>query len=98
MAARPGNRRAQSTRSDRPRTRRSCRRPCFGLARIEPDVANPPGGTFVRAAAGSLTGHAIGAAAHLIRARMPSPPERLPHDGLLRVERAANAAGLTSVI
>ena len=68
------------------------------LAGIEPDVPNPPGGTFVRAADGSLTGHAIGAAAQLIRARMPSPPERLLHEALLQVERAYNAAGITSVI
>ena len=68
------------------------------LAGIEPDVPNPPGGTFVRAVDGSLTGHAIGAAAQLIRARMPSPPERALHEALLRVERAYNAAGITSVI
>jgi predicted amidohydrolase YtcJ len=68
------------------------------LAGIEPDVPNPPGGTFVRGADGSLSGHAIGAAAQLIRARMPSPPERLLHEVLLRVERAYNAAGITSVI
>jgi len=68
------------------------------LAGIEPDVSNPPGGTFVRAPDGSLTGHAIGAAAQLIRARMPSPPERVLHEALLRVERAYNAAGITSVI
>jgi predicted amidohydrolase YtcJ len=35
----------------------------FELASIEPDVPNPPGGTFVRAADGSLTGYAIGAEA-----------------------------------
>jgi len=29
---------------------------------------------------------------------MPSPPERLLHEALLRVERAYNAAGITSVI
>ncbi|HET6316402.1 MAG TPA: amidohydrolase family protein [Chloroflexota bacterium] len=68
------------------------------LIGIEPDVSNPPGGTFVRDAGGSLTGHAIGAAAQAIRAKLPDPPERVLHDVLLRVERAYNAAGITSVI
>jgi predicted amidohydrolase YtcJ len=68
------------------------------LAGIRADVPNPPGGTFVRAADASLTGHAIGAAAQLIRATLPSPPERLVHEALLRVERAYSAAGITSVI
>jgi predicted amidohydrolase YtcJ len=67
-------------------------------AGIGPDVANPPGGTFVRSADGGLSGHAIGAAAQVIRARMPSPTERMLHEALLRVERAYNAAGITSVI
>jgi len=34
----------------------------------------------------------------VIRAWMPSPPERMLHEALLRVERAYNAAGITSVI
>ncbi len=67
-------------------------------AGIEPDVPNPPGGTFVRGADGRLTGHAIGAAAQRIRSRMPSPPERQLHEVLLRIEREYNAAGITSVI
>jgi predicted amidohydrolase YtcJ len=71
------------------------------LAGIEPDVPNPPGGTFVRGADGTLTGHAIGAAAQLIRARMPDPPERLLHEALLRVSapttRPASRASSTPV-
>ena len=68
------------------------------VAGVEADVANPPGGTFVRDAAGHLTGHAIGAAAQLIRSRMPSPPEQVVHEALRSVERVYNAAGITSVI
>jgi predicted amidohydrolase YtcJ len=67
-------------------------------AGIEPDVPNPPGGTFVRGADGRLTGHAIGAAAQSIRSRMPSPPERQLDEVLLRIERDYNAAGITSVV
>ncbi len=67
-------------------------------AGIAPDIANPPGGTFVRDADGGLTGHAIGAAAQLIRARMPSPPREVLHQVLLQIEHAYNAAGITNVI
>ena len=72
----------------------------FALERagIESGVANPPGGTFVRDANGALTGHAIGAAAQELRARMPTPSEALLHEVLLKIERAYNAAGITSVI
>src|SRR5579864_2716761 len=67
-------------------------------AGISADVANPPGGTFVRDSNGALTGHAIGSAAQLIRAGMPSPPRDAVHQVLLRIQRAYNAAGITSVI
>jgi predicted amidohydrolase YtcJ len=67
-------------------------------AGIGPDVSNPPGGTFVRDSDGALNGHAIGAAAQLLRGRMPAPPEHALHEALLRIERAYNAAGITSVI
>jgi predicted amidohydrolase YtcJ len=67
-------------------------------ARIDSGVANPPGGTFVRDPDGALTGHAIGAAAQQLRGRMPAPPEHVLHEVLLRVERAYNVAGITSVI
>jgi predicted amidohydrolase YtcJ len=67
-------------------------------AAIRADSPNPPGGTFVRDAAGALTGHAIGTAAELLRARMPAPPAHLLHEVLLRIGRAYNAAGITSVI
>jgi hypothetical protein len=68
------------------------------LAGIAADTPNPEGGTFVRDASGNLTGHAIGAAAAQIRARMPPPPEHVLHAALQRVEQAYNAAGITSVI
>jgi predicted amidohydrolase YtcJ len=68
------------------------------LAGIAADSPNPDGGTFVRDATGDLTGHAIGAAAAQIRARMPTPPEHILHAALQRVEQAYNAAGITSVI
>ena len=68
------------------------------LAGIEPGVANPSAGTFVRDVDGALTGHAIGAAAQQIRAHVPPPPEHALHDVLLRVQHAYNAAGITSVI
>ena len=68
------------------------------LADIASDVSNPPGGTFVRDSNGDLTGHAIGSAAQLIRASMPSPPADVLHQVLSRVEQAYNAAGITSVI
>jgi predicted amidohydrolase YtcJ len=67
-------------------------------ADIAPDVANPYGGTFVRDMDGNLTGHAIGAAAAQIRARMPPPPTPALHQALRHIERAYNAAGITSVI
>ncbi|MBV9132172.1 MAG: amidohydrolase family protein [Chloroflexi bacterium] len=72
----------------------------FALERagIESGVANPPGGTFVRDANGALTGHAIGAAAQELRARMPTPSEALLQEALRKIERAYNAAGITSVI
>jgi predicted amidohydrolase YtcJ len=65
---------------------------------IEPGVASPPGGTFVRDPNGNLTGHAIGAAAQLIRAMVPNPPEAALHEVLIRIQRDYNAAGITSVI
>jgi predicted amidohydrolase YtcJ len=68
------------------------------LAGIDDDVQSPLGGTFVRDAEATLSGHAIGAAAGQIRARMPTPPEHVLHQVLLRVEQAYNAAGITSVI
>jgi predicted amidohydrolase YtcJ len=67
-------------------------------AGIESNVPNPPGGTFVRDADGTLTGHAIGAAAQALRARMPDPPEQVLHEVLVRIQRAYNTAGITSVI
>jgi predicted amidohydrolase YtcJ len=67
-------------------------------ASVASDTPNPPGGTFVRDAGGDLTGHAIGAAAARIRAGLPAPPEHVLHEALRRVERAYNAAGITSVI
>jgi predicted amidohydrolase YtcJ len=68
------------------------------LAGIDNAVQNPLGGTFVRDVDGNLSGHAIGAAAGQIRARMPAPPQAVLHQVLLQVERAYNAAGITSVI
>jgi predicted amidohydrolase YtcJ len=67
-------------------------------AGIQADVANPPGGTFVRDASGALTGHVIGSAAQRLRASMPAPSEALLHEVLAKIERAYNAAGITSVI
>jgi predicted amidohydrolase YtcJ len=67
-------------------------------AGIDADVRNPPGGTYVRDADGNLSGHAIGTAAQLLRARMPSAPEHVLHQVLLKIQRAYNAAGITSVI
>jgi predicted amidohydrolase YtcJ len=52
----------------------------------------------VRDVDGGLTGHAIGAAAQLLRAKMPAPPDGVLHEVLLRIERACNATGITSVI
>jgi predicted amidohydrolase YtcJ len=68
------------------------------VAGIASDQPNPPGGTFVRTAEGDLTGHAIGAAAQLIRSRVPPPPEQVLHQALERIEHAYNEAGITSVI
>jgi predicted amidohydrolase YtcJ len=67
-------------------------------ASVSSATPNPPGGTFVRDASRDLTGHAIGAAAARIRACIPAPPEHVLHAALRRVERAYNAAGITSVI
>jgi predicted amidohydrolase YtcJ len=68
------------------------------VAGITPDVVNPLGGTFVRDADGTLSGHAIGAAAAQIRARMPAPARAVLWQVLARIEQAYNAAGITSVI
>ncbi|HEY2592721.1 MAG TPA: amidohydrolase family protein, partial [Chloroflexota bacterium] len=68
------------------------------IAGIAADVPNPSGGTFVRDGDGKLTGHAIGAAAAQLRARMPPPPRPVLHQALARVEQTYNAAGITSVI
>jgi predicted amidohydrolase YtcJ len=68
------------------------------VAGIDASAPNPPGGTFVRDADGTLTGHAIGAAAQALRARLPELSEQVLHQVLVRIERAYNAAGITSVI
>jgi len=69
-----------------------------GATSVVSSTSTDVGGFTITGADGRLTGHAIGAAAQLLRARMPRPPARLLHEALLRVERAYNAAGITSVI
>jgi predicted amidohydrolase YtcJ len=69
------------------------------LAGIDEQTPDPPGGTYVRDAAGRLTGHVIGSPAYASLTRLL--PETTPEQMKAAIERACrlyNAAGLTGVI
>jgi predicted amidohydrolase YtcJ len=71
----------------------------LSLAGIDERTPDPPGGTYVRDANGSLTGHVIGAPAYARIVRLL--PETTQGERLTAIERACrmyNAAGITAVI
>lgn len=69
------------------------------LAGIDEATPDPPGGTYVRDAAGELTGHVIGSPAYTrISSLLPAPDEQTLLDAIRRATRLYNAAGLTGVI
>jgi predicted amidohydrolase YtcJ len=71
----------------------------FRRAGITRDTPNPPGGTYVRDAAGELSGHIIGAAAFGRIARLlPRPTRAREAEALGAAIKAYHAAGITSVI
>jgi predicted amidohydrolase YtcJ len=68
-------------------------------AGITKETANPPGGTFVRDAAGELTGHVVGRPAFARIERLVPPPSRAQEAEAVRAAvKAYHAAGITSVI
>lgn len=69
------------------------------LAGISEDVANPPGGTYVRdAATGQLDGHLIDAAMTPLRSILPSPSDADLLQAARSVQALYNQAGITSLI
>jgi predicted amidohydrolase YtcJ len=71
----------------------------FQLAGISEDVANPPGGTYVRdPQTGRLTGHVIDAAMRPLRGQVPLPTQAELEAALRGLQAHYAAAGLTSVL
>ncbi len=71
----------------------------LALAGIDEETVNPRGGTFVRDAAGRLTGHVIGRPAYERLTRLlPDPTDEQMVAAIARACRLYNAAGITGVI
>jgi predicted amidohydrolase YtcJ len=69
------------------------------LAGIGEDVPNPTGGTFVRdPETGRLNGHIIDSAMQRLRAQVPQPTQAELESALAAIQKAYNAAGITSVL
>jgi len=71
----------------------------LALAGVDETTPDPPGGTYVRDAAGRLTGHVIGAPAYgRITRLLPEVSEAERVEAIVRACRLYNAAGITAVV